>query len=99
MSALITLILNGLSSLLNHLTRSPDEIAAYDPTTEMNVAESSVKMEDGCIILQTETMQKIQNDTNMASQTDTLLKVLVNAMESVVATLTYKISEGYRYEC
>ena len=43
MSALITLILNGLSSLLNHLTRSPDEIAAYDPTTEMNVAESSVK--------------------------------------------------------
>ena len=72
MSALITLILNGLSSLLNHLTRSPDEIAAYDPTTEMNVAESSVKMEDGCIILQTETMQKIQNDTNMASQTDTI---------------------------
>ena len=73
MSALITLILNGLSSLLNHLTRSPDEIAAYDPTTEMNViTESSVKMEDGCIILQTETMQKIQNDTNMASQTDTI---------------------------
>ena len=72
MSALNTLILNGLSSLLNHLTRSPDKIAAYDPT-EMNViTESSVKMEDGCIILQTETMQKIQNDTNMASQTDTI---------------------------
>ena len=44
----------------------------YDPT-EMNViTESSVKMEDGCIILQTETMQKIQNDTKVASQTDSI---------------------------
>ena len=67
-----------------------DEIAKYDSTTKTDIiTESSVRMEDGCIILQSNTMRKIMNDSKEASQTDTVEGfVMSHHLPSVNLTIT-----------
>ena len=52
---------------------TPQDIAGFDRTTNANfITESSLRMVDGCIILQTVIMKKILNDSETGSQTDTI---------------------------
>jgi len=52
---------------------TPEEIAGFDRQTNTNfITTSSVRNEDGCIILQTDIMKKIMNTSKTASQTDTI---------------------------
>ena len=52
---------------------TPQDIAGFDRTTNANfISESSLRMVDGCIILQTVIMKKILNDSETGSQTDTI---------------------------
>jgi len=69
---------------------SPEQIAAFDRDTKMNmITESSIRMKDGCIICQTELMRKVMNDSQTASQTDTIEGfVLEQTMNSVNLTVT-----------
>ena len=69
---------------------SAQEIAAFDSQTNLGlIVESSVRAVDGCIILQTDKMRKVLNDSENASQTDTIEGfVLDQYLPSINLTVT-----------
>lgn len=52
---------------------APDEIASYGQSIQMDIiTESSLRMSDGCVIMQTDIMRQIMNDSKEPNQTDTV---------------------------
>ena len=56
---------------------SPQDITAFDKESNWKfISDSSIRSEDGCILLQTDTMRRIMDESDTASQTDTIMGFL-----------------------